>query len=523
MKKQIRTFLLSGMAAILAVSSLTACTDSDQGKARGLYQDAADPADPADPDKPGGSYYADIPEDELFLIVRNTNGAWYHEDNGFAVYTNGAVYGFNFDTTSWTEYDGEGVGLVDSLEYIRENTKPSCNLGEEFVKKAYAYGMAIDPDAGFKTENMACDMGQTTLYFINGGDEIKVYSAGDNNYDPKDKNAKKLQKLWHDTVIPNRDQVSFYSGSETPLLNLHCGYMDELEGRYFLKNEEELFKFSSLARISAAMVAGQISEYEKEYMSYFVEIQNVTSGGYDLKACAIMKDGGRYSFVMSKDNVVPGAYDTVASVMDGFCFAAAYPGEVDANVAEADGWMSYEDAVKKFGWKEDGIITGTMYVNPGLSLSADGGAEIYPYDYEGDIPAATVYAPDMFYLDTESSYNECVVFRREDDSSMCFKVYSDIPGDDNDYYYYDIQPGPDFKFEEYGLLGMEVNGHDLLLMERINPYIDEEQDVFYVYYMYGDPDNPYTLCAVIPLEMWDKLNLGNREIALGFMKQLFYP
>ncbi|MBP5608550.1 MAG: hypothetical protein J6X66_09840, partial [Lachnospiraceae bacterium] len=382
MKKQIRYFLFSVVAAGVAASLLTACTGSDEGKSRGLYQGSSEPDKPDKPDKPGISYYDDIPEDELFLLIRNTNGAWYKEDNGYAIYTNGDVYGYCFDLESRNHYDGESVDLEDALEYIRDNSEPSCNLGMDFVKEAYTYGVAIDPDAGFKSENMACDMGQSTLYFVNGDERVMVYSSGDNREDPEDKNARKLQELWYDTNVPNRDQVRFYSGYDTSMVNIHCGYMDGLDGRFYLKNEEELRKFAALAGLSVAKVVENMEDYEKEYYSYFVEIQNVSSGGYDLKACAIMKNGGSYSFVMSKDSRVPDPDDTAAGMMDGFCFAAAYPWYVEAGEAEADGWISYDDAVDMFGWNEDGIITGTMYVNPDLVMAYDGGGEVFPLDYE---------------------------------------------------------------------------------------------------------------------------------------------
>lgn len=332
--------------ALLAVAALalTACTASQE--MRGTYQgddggdDGNNGHDGNDGNDGGDEDYSNVelPENEMIILSHSTNGAWYIEDNGVFVYSDGTAYGFDFDKQEYGSYDFDDY-IRDERRYelIRKYVGAGSDfekqngriylagIDEDVLKHFYYLGTQVDPNAGFKDEQWACDMGQRTLYFVDHGKKIEICSSGDVNYTPKDKNAKKFQKLWKEDNAIDTSVVKYvhvYDGSDYPLVNPEWGYDPDHEGCHVFADSKELQDFAEETDWDANEILDLI-DYEPDEYLYLVQIQNVNSGGYDLKCSGVIFYEDKVDLIPSENNAYPEGM--VTEQMDGFCSVMALP------------------------------------------------------------------------------------------------------------------------------------------------------------------------------------------------------
>ena len=150
MKKKIVTALL-----ITAALTLTACTAVQE--MRGIYQGSDDDGDGGgnggddgnnggdDGDDDGKDYQnVDLPEDELIILSHSSNGAWYVEDNGLLVYSDGTAFGYDFDKQEYRRYDFDDY-IPDERRY--ELIREYVGSGSDYEKQnGRIYQAGIDED-----------------------------------------------------------------------------------------------------------------------------------------------------------------------------------------------------------------------------------------------------------------------------------------------------------------------------------------------------------------------------------------
>ena len=394
---------------------LAACGTEGGGTERGSIADAdkievieAGIEDGKGGADPGGDIFeADIPENEILLVFRATNGAEGYGDNGRFIDTNGDAYGFDFSQYGgYWGYSNSGMEFYDKLMLIRENTEPKVNVGDDVVRYIYKLGEQIDPNADFKEESMACDMGQHTLYYYDAdtGEMIKCGAYGDVDETPKDLYAKQLWDYYEDKIreayVP---QVNLYTDGDVRMESIHCGYVDGMDGKYVFPNAEDLRAFAARSGIACDGILDDMDEYEMQAFNYLLEIRNVNSTGYDLKADAVMNYNNQTRFLLSPDSVTPDPGDVVGMAMDGFCFVSAYPWIYDISLL-GDDWTAAEDIVwntpdalsGRFTFTNAGTVEykdyGKTIVLENVVLTDDDGNEYEPVDLVVDYD--TAFAPD---------------------------------------------------------------------------------------------------------------------------------
>ena len=476
-------------AAILAALTLSACGPSDGFVSRGSYKDVDDDdGGKDDGGKDDGGIVipeAELPEDEVFLVSQYANGAWGHSYSATFIDTKGYVYSFDssMDSYFFGGYEDD-IGLSEEFDMIRQCCEPSAQLDIEIIKKAYALGMQIDPDAELESEQVACDAGQHTLYFINPETDewIEVSSYGDVDCTPTDKYAKEFEKFYDGQFKFNPARYyQLYVRGDIPIKSFNCGYSDMVDGGFFFKDTEDLYAFSALSGIRADCILDGLDEYEQEYFDYFVYVTNVSSGGYDLKASAIANDGDRYYFISDYESVYPEPDSVQPAVMDGFCFVAAWPEIWDESTVGPE-WRTMDQASAEYGWtKPEG--------NPDLTVYDDGSVPIMEPD--STHAPAVVFTLDGYVLDTERSTNQAAYWYREDDPSYHYEAFYDMPYPDSDYFFYGVMPNDYYSFEEDEDPGRMVHGYDLHLAYRCNQDDTEDPGLWYLYFLYGPDASPY--------------------------------
>lgn len=111
------------------------------------------------------------------------------------------------------------------------------------------------------------------------------------------------------------------------LLSFNCGYVSDIRSdKLIIETEKQL---DVAMREYGSMISDLLGETVKEYpidgYSYVVEYVEVGSGGFDLKAGALLIDADTLSFVQSADSVTPDLSSVQTAVMDGFCYMAVVP------------------------------------------------------------------------------------------------------------------------------------------------------------------------------------------------------
>ena len=108
------------------------------------------------------------------------------------------------------------------------------------------------------------------------------------------------------------------------LLSFNCGYLTDIgSSRLIIETEQQL---DAAMREYGSMISNLLSETSEEYpidgYSYVLEYVAVSTGGYDLKAGALLVDTDSLFFVQSADSVTPDPFSVQTTVMDGFCYMA---------------------------------------------------------------------------------------------------------------------------------------------------------------------------------------------------------
>ncbi len=281
-----------------------------------------------------------LPKEEIMILYEDANNAWFPVEDGFFVYTDGTVFGYDFNKQDYGSYDcDEYIGSDRRYELIRKYVGPhtvyekkngriyQAGIDEDLLKQFYALGKAIDSKAGFKQQQAGNDMGQLTLYFVDGGRHVQISSYGDMNYIPKDNNAVKFEELWDESNLVRPEvigSVHVYDGNDFPLCNPEWGYDPDHEGSYIFTDPEALEEFSDDTDWDLKEIFDVMGEYnEPDEFIYLVRIENVNSGGYDLKSAGVLFYEDHIDLIPSENNVVPDGM--VVEMMDGFCSVCALP------------------------------------------------------------------------------------------------------------------------------------------------------------------------------------------------------
>lgn len=111
------------------------------------------------------------------------------------------------------------------------------------------------------------------------------------------------------------------------LLSFNCGYVSDIRScRLIIETEQQLdCATNEYGSMIADLLDGTAAEYPISDYSYVVEYVEVSTGGYDLKAGALLVDTDTLFFVQSADSVTPDLSSVQTTVMDGFCYMAVLP------------------------------------------------------------------------------------------------------------------------------------------------------------------------------------------------------
>ena len=285
----------------------------------------------------------DYSENDIILVRDYNNYAegfvryGYFVDGGGNIYNYSFSDGFHGDNTF---YSNGSYSMIEELQAIQKYAEPTGSCDASLVEMLYTEGMQIDPDA--KPENgpvFACDAGQSNLYFHNPKTDefIVICGNGDTELIPTDKHSEIISKLEGKIGASERssDPIMLFTPDYYNYANAHCGYMDGLEGNYVLLSQGEVAGFRELTGFDINTLFPYISTDEEDYpygrYIYFVNIDNVSSTGYNIVYDAMLKQGDKYRFIPGKDYKTPDPEEPVGEAMDGFinvyavCFADSNP------------------------------------------------------------------------------------------------------------------------------------------------------------------------------------------------------
>ena len=405
MKKKMVKYLFLFVCAGL----LMGCAEEDTGSERGrIAQQQGSEKEPESGE--GGETEQEpvieepereVPADEILLVNQYKNFAWGYQDSGYFIDTNGNVYGFSFSEIS----NSIGIGeLHEHLMLIRDNVEPKANIGMNAVRKLYTLGEGIDPEAEMDRQHMAYDAGQRTLYYYDAdtGEMVKCISQGDYDELPKDPKARELAAYVERNIglsMNGIETASVYTDTDVAMKSFHCGYMDGMEGKYCFWSEE-LLAFAARTGLECEQILDGADEYELQNCIYLLEIRNVNSAGYDLKAGAILCQNGTAEFLLSPDSVTPQPGDMVGQMMDGFCFVAAVPNGTDIGsdwtVPDLIDWEQADALSGRFTYTNAGTVEykdyGKTIILENVVLVDEDGNEYEPLDLVIDYD--TAFAPE---------------------------------------------------------------------------------------------------------------------------------
>ena len=108
------------------------------------------------------------------------------------------------------------------------------------------------------------------------------------------------------------------------LSSSHCGYIsNDQPDRFIIETEQQLDW--ALKQYNLPLDKSLTEKYRLSDYTYVIEYVEVGSGGYDLKAGALLVDIDSLFFVQSADSRTPDPLSAQTAVMDGFCYMAALP------------------------------------------------------------------------------------------------------------------------------------------------------------------------------------------------------
>lgn len=121
-------------------------------------------------------------------------------------------------------------------------------------------------------------------------------------------------------------EAKLYRPEDIYLQSFNCGYVDDADfGLLAIETEEQL----TYALERYGSFGGLISEMAENYpiseYSYFLEYDEVSSGGWYIHCGALLVDTDKLLFVRTTDSYSPGETEMVPEVMGGFCHMAAVP------------------------------------------------------------------------------------------------------------------------------------------------------------------------------------------------------
>lgn len=121
-------------------------------------------------------------------------------------------------------------------------------------------------------------------------------------------------------------EAKLYRPEDIYLQSFDCGCVNDADFRLLaIETEEQL----AYALVRYGSFGGLISEMAESYpiseYSYFVEYDEVSSGGWYIHCGALLVDKDKLLFVRTTDSYSPGETEMVPAVMGGFCHMAAVP------------------------------------------------------------------------------------------------------------------------------------------------------------------------------------------------------
>ena len=119
------------------------------------------------------------------------------------------------------------------------------------------------------------------------------------------------------------ENAKLLTADDIYLSSSHCGYISgNRPCRFIIETEKQL---SCALREYGLPLDEMSGKYPISDYTYVVEYIEVSSGGYDLKAGALLVDTDRLRFVQSEDSRIPDPSTAQTTMMDGFCYMAALP------------------------------------------------------------------------------------------------------------------------------------------------------------------------------------------------------
>ena len=222
-----------------------------------------------------------------------------YEDDGLKS-GDGAELGNTSDTETTS-----GTGINDETEIssdLKASTEPEDAPEQETAADTAVDGSAPDDTSGSSSPELSEHKPATG---IAGGH----FSHSDSGL------AADLGKYSKSAKLLTADDIY--------LSSVHCGYISDITYKNLIIETEQ--QLSSVSSVYLELLGEITEKYPISDYSYVVEYVEVGSGGYDLKAGALLVDTDRLSFVQSEDSITPDTFSIQTAVMDGFCYMAALP------------------------------------------------------------------------------------------------------------------------------------------------------------------------------------------------------
>ncbi len=319
--KRITIIVLSVISLLL----LTCCSDIQSGSTDNGSVNVEIPEKGEIPEN------IEIPEDEIILVSRYINFASGYDDRGAFIDSSGGIYSFDFSQLIYPcVSDKTDASFLEKLNIIRKCVEPEIYIDTDTLQQLYNYSGKINKNAEFISENVACDAGahQLCICDTDTHDLVVCSESGDFKGTLDDSYAKKLISFVKEKVSDQINTVTlseknlsnktyYLSSNSENIFNIHCGYCEN-PGKYVIADKEQLKRFAEKNGIE---ILGSV---EDEYV-YFVEIENVSSTGYDLIKSGMICAGGCFEFISSPDSIYPEDDKKYGEMMDGFCFIAKFP------------------------------------------------------------------------------------------------------------------------------------------------------------------------------------------------------
>lgn len=135
---------------------------------------------------------------DIVLLYRYTNYAWEKQDSIAVYYSNGYVYSIDLSDSNVGELDFEMVNKLYELCAVRE---PVGYADPEEIAVCSDIADEVNASAEMVEINVGCDMGQYTLYVVNGTEVIEICSKGDNERCLKDTFAILIEDIHSNLVV----------------------------------------------------------------------------------------------------------------------------------------------------------------------------------------------------------------------------------------------------------------------------------------------------------------------------------